>query len=238
MSKLIEQVTAAQLRSGFSKRNYLVDKNWSNYNYWKYRVLRPIIKVRYKAFRKKNSPSPWLSPAATLFFDNWLTKDHIGVEFGSGLSTVFFAKRTKKMIVVEHFKPWYEKVVELFKKHAVENVDYRFVAHQKGDEIIPDPSLFEAYDFATQNFEPRWDYLNYFTVLSDLEKESIDFILVDGRARPECLFMSLDKLKSGGLMVLDNSERERYSIVFDHLKDWSSYTTSNGLTDTTFWQKP
>mgnify|MGYP002282580474 CR=1 FL=1 len=78
----------------------------------------------------------------------------------------------------------------------------------------------------------------YNTQLCHLDKESRDLILVDGRARPECLFMSLDKLKSGGLMVLDNSERERYSIVFDHLKDWSSYTTSNGLTDTTFWQKP
>lgn len=238
MSKLIEQVAAAQLQSGFPKRNYVVDQNWLNYNYLKYRFLRPIIKVQYKAFRKKNSPCPWLSPAATLFFENWLTKDHIGVEFGSGLSTVFFAKYTKKMIVVEHFQSWYKKVIELFKKHGIKNVDYRFVARQKGDVITPDPSLFEAYDLATRNFEPRWEFTNYFSILSDLEMESIDFILVDGRARPECLFMSLDNLKSGGLMVLDNSERERYSIVFDHLKDWPSYTTSNGLTDTTFWQKP
>lgn len=238
MSKVIEQVAAAQLKSGFSRKNYLVDKDWTNPSYWKYRMLRPIIKVRYKTFRKKHSPTPWLSPAATMFFDEWLTKDHVGVEFGSGLSTIFFAKRTKKMIVVEHFKPWYEKVVELFKKHTVENVDYRFVAQQEENEINPNPSLFEAFDLATRSFEPRWDYLNYFTVLSDLEKESLDFVLVDGRARPECLFMSLDKLKSGGLMVLDNSERKRYSIVFDHLKDWPTYTTSNGLTDTTFWEKP
>lgn len=238
MSNTIQQVAAAQSKSGFSHKNHVVSKNWSNPNYWKYRILRPVIKLRYKAFRKKNSPTPWLSPAATLFFDEWLTKEHIGVEFGSGVSTIFFAKRTKKMVVIEHYKPWYDKVVELFKKHDIDTVDYRFVAQQKEEEIKVNPALFESFDLAARDFNPRWDYLNYFTILSDLEKNSVDFVLVDGRARPECLFMSLDKLKSGGLMVLDNSERERYSIVFDYLSDWDSYTTSTGLTDTTFWQKP
>lgn len=238
MSKLIEHIATAQLKSGFSQKNYLVEKNWSNPNYWKYRILRPVIKIRYKAFRKKHSPTPWLSPAATMFFDEWLTKEHVGVEFGSGLSTIFFAKRTQKMIVVEHYKPWYDKVVELFKEHDIDNVDYRFVAQQKVGETEFKPALFESFDLANSGFEPRWDYLNYFTVLADLQNYSLDFILVDGRARPECLFLSTDKLKSGGLMVLDNSERERYKIVFDHLKEWTSYTTSNGLTDTTFWEKP
>lgn len=37
-----------------------------------------------------------------------------------------------------------------------------------------------------------------------------DIVLVDGRSRPSCLFHSLNKVKKGGLLVLDNAEREYY----------------------------
>ena len=68
--------------------------------------------------------------------------------------------------------------------------------------------------------------------------ESVDFVLVDGRARTECAYYSISKLKKGGLFILDNSERDRYNIVFEFLSEWEMQNTTNGLTDTTFWVKP
>jgi len=65
-----------------------------------------------------------------------------------------------------------------------------------------------------------------------------DFIIVDGRARVECSFNAIKKLKRGGLFVLDNSERKRYMPIFNLLENWEMANTSNGLTDTTFWLKP
>ena len=48
----------------------------------------------------------------------------------------------------------------------------------------------------------------------------IDFILVDGRDRVKCFRSVLPKLKPGGVIMLDNSERPEYKECFDMVKDW------------------
>ena len=45
----------------------------------------------------------------------------------------------------------------------------------------------------------------------------------------------LPKIKKDGMLILDNSERKRYSLVFEKMKNKSIYETTNGLTNTTFW---
>lgn len=236
--EIINRLKYFQKKSGFSEDKFVRDKDWASFEYWRYRVFRPLIKLRYNSFRKKHNPTPWLSPGATLFFDEWLTKDKIGAEFGSGISTVFFAKRSKEIVSIEHFEPWYNKVVDLFKKEGLTNVDYRFIQEVKVDKKKNLPEILEKYLSESPSFKVKWEFENYFKSLEDFENNHFDFILVDGRARPECVFFGVDKLKSGGLMILDNSERPRYSVVFDALSNWESYTTSTGLTDTTFWVKP
>jgi len=236
---IIERLKYFQKKSGFSEVNFLRDKDWSSTEYMRYRLYRPLIKMRYRYFRKKNNPTPWLSPAATMFFDEWLSKDRIGAEFGSGISTVFFAKRSKEIVSIEHFEPWYTKVVDLFKEEGLTNIDYRFVEVLKNeDKSHSFPEKLKTYIDDPKSLDIKWEFENYFSVLQDFEDDYFDFVLVDGRARPECVFYSLDKLRSGGLMVLDNSERARYSVVFKALSKWKNYTTSSGLTDTTFWVKP
>jgi hypothetical protein len=235
MSNIIADLKECQKRSGFSSANYVREKTLS-FEYIRYRILRPIIKVRYHFFRKKHSPSPWLSPAATLFFEKWLSNNHNMAEFGSGLSTVFFAKRVKEIVSIEHFDPWYEKVVAFFKDEKITNIDYRLIKENKS--ITEDNEMLKKVTQYSSDFNVKTSFKDYYSALDDKPVEFFDVILVDGRARPECVFSSLEKLKSGGLMVLDNSERDRYKAIFNLLKDWSSYTTSNGLTDTTFWVKP
>jgi hypothetical protein len=71
--------------------------------------------------------------------------------------------------------------------------------------------------------------------VKSIPDNSLDFVLVDGRARPECLYYALPKMKRKSIVILDNSEREHYKIVFDFMREYPVYTTTNGLTDTTFW---
>ena len=52
------------------------------------------------------------------------------------------------------------------------------------------------------------------------------------------LSRNLPKIKKGGILILDNSERKRYELVFEQLKDYEMYETTNGLTNTTFWFIP
>lgn len=235
MIDLQAKIKQIEGRSGVISKNYKVPKG-TGFKYIKYRVLRPLLKWKYNMYRRKGD-LPWLTPTSIEFFKEYLDGSQIGCEFGSGASTIFFSSRSKKIVSIEHYKPWFDKVNAGLEKNSSDVVDYRFIEKQEPTdprssiEVFPDVEGIDKYDF-------RKDYVNYFNALSNDPDEYFDFIIVDGRARPECVFASIPKLKKGGLMVLDNSERDRYKIVFNHLKNWDMADTTTGLTNTTFWVKP
>jgi hypothetical protein len=237
MDKRFERITQIKKRLFVPTKNYLPVGD-SKFSYIRYRILRPLIKVRYSLFRGKGNTTPWLSESSILFFKEYLDKSMIGCEFGSGASTAFFASRLKFFVSIEHNEEWYSMVKNRLQENGLlENVDYRLIEKQApnpeltSESFFPDISGMDTYQF-------RSDYIHYFSALNDFPDEHFDFIIVDGRARPECVFSTIRKLKSNGFMILDNSERERYSIVFNHLNKWEKLNTTNGLTDTTFWIKP
>ena len=112
------------------------------------------------------------------------------------------------------------------------NVEIQLIVPTETD-IVPSNLRIEKFEFT-----PKEEFSNYFNKVLDFDNDFFDFILIDGRARVECLYNSIPKLKSGGMMILDNSERERYKPVFSILNDWDMVFTTNGLTDTTIWFKP
>lgn len=216
---------------GIFRVNRMYLRSREEQGYWLYRFLRPILKIRYATFRRLNKPAPWLSPTSILFFNQYLKKEMVGAEFGSGSSTLFFAARISKLYSVEHNKEWYELIQEKLKTSNLTNVDYRFVLQNDKADFIND--TFELEDAG--NFEIRRDYVNYFRALNDIKDHSLDFAIVDGRARTECCHEILPKIKKNGILILDNSERDRYNLVFEKMKNKSMYETTNGLTNTTFW---
>lgn len=235
MSYIKERITEIENRSGVISKNYKVPKS-AGLKYLRYRILRPLLKFKYAKYRKVGD-LPWLTPTSIEFFKEYLDGSQIGCEFGSGDSTIFFSARSKKIVSIEHYKPWFDKVQEGLKKSGNDVVDYRFIEKQEPTDPRSSIEVFPNIEGISE-YEYRKDYVNYFNALSQDENEYFDFIIVDGRARPECVFASIPKLKKGGLMILDNSERSRYDIVFNNLKSWEMVNTTNGLTDTTFWVKP
>lgn len=220
-----------------SKTNYYTESLNGGWKYVRYRIVRPLIKVKYRLFRKLHAPAPWLSPASILFFNDWLNGSQVGCEFGSGSSTLYFASRVKKVVSIEHNHEWMKIVKgKLEDMQLTDKVDYRFIP--KGEASGRPGHLESLTSFNIKGFGYRKEFYEYIHAIADCDDDSFDFILVDGRARPECVFTTLPKLKSGGLLILDNSERERYEIVFQVLDSWDRVVTSNGLTDTTFWIKP
>ena len=229
MDKRIELLQACDSTFFTIKKNYLRSPGESGYLL--YRILRPILKIRYYFFRKFNNPCPWLSVSSVRFLRTYLTKDMVGLEFGSGISTLFTAPKVKQLISVEHNKEWFEMISNRFINEGISNVDYRFIA--QNDSNLFSETTFEMAD--KLGFEVRKDYVNYYMTVDSIPNNSLDFLLVDGRARPECLYYALPKMKKNGLVILDNSEREHYKIAFEFMKEYPVYTTTNGLTDTTFW---
>ena len=231
---MTRQELIAKCDQGLFRVNRMYLKSRGENGYWLYRILRPILKIRYAFFRRMNKPAPWLSPTSILFFKKYLEKDMVGAEFGSGSSTLFFAPRISKLYSVEHNEEWYNLIYEKLKGLNCSNVDYRFVLQNDKLDFVDDVFDLEQ----KRDFEIRRDYVNYFRALNDIKDHSLDFAIVDGRARTECCHEILPKIKKGGILILDNSERKRYELVFEQLKDYEMYETTNGLTNTTFWFIP
>jgi len=66
---------------------------------------------------------------------------------------------------------------------------------------------------------------NYQSVCKEeLPVKLFDMVVVDGRDRVACSIEGGKLLKSGGLLVLDNSEREEFQEIHEYYKEWESFS--------------
>src|SRR6478609_83116 len=227
---------AQQIAQQASIKNNLVRLPGFSFGYLRYRISRPVLKFKYKSALKEIPSAPWMSIAAINIFDAILDKEMKGFEFGSGGSTIFFSKRAGQVVSLEHDVAWHAQITKRIQDQQIKNIDYHLV---EKENIGNKPSLIgKRNDDYIVPFTPATCFVNYYSFIDRYENESFDFIIVDGRARVECAEHAIPKLKKGGILILDNSERLRYKPVHDTLKSWKKVFTTNGLTDTTFWFKP
>ena len=195
-----------------------------------------LNRIKTGIYWKLNQDKPWLTKKANEYLDKNLNKQMVGLEFGSGRSTIFFAKKLNKLISVENNKEWYTKVQSLLEEQKIKNVDYR-IANVDNDN--PDIS-------------------DYHNIIDEFNDEYFDFILVDGVIRDLCALKAVCKLKSGGLLVIDNVNwffpsnsiapnsvpidgtliGRNWSVVYGKIKNWKKIWTTNGVTDTAIYIKP
>jgi predicted O-methyltransferase YrrM len=181
--------------------------------------------------QKINPANPWLTSKSIALLKQLLRPTDIGVEFGSGRSTIWFAKHLKQLTSFEDNKFWYSRVDALLKLYNLtDKVNYKLFE----DEI--------EYSFQTEIFD----------------NNSIDFCLVDGQVRDSISVRMLPKLKSGGILVIDNvnwylpndlskspytlRENNVASEVWQEFliltSDYRRIWTSNGVWDTCIFFKP
>jgi hypothetical protein len=236
VSNLLYEAQLAASRSIWVKSLFLAPRSLS-FSYIRYRILRPVLKGYYKLFNLFNPGRPWTTPASIVFFDKVLTKEMTGLEYGSGRSTLFFAKKLKRLISIEHHTAWHEKVTKLLAENKLINVEYLLIPEQptaNSDENIE----LETKLLKLNGSELRNEFFNYYNKVNEYPDEYFDFVLIDGRARVKCGLNALKKLKSGGIFVLDNSERPRYLPLHSAFDSWPKVETTTGLTNTTIWIKP
>ena len=181
--------------------------NWSNYTRWK-QSLSP----------ERNSvadESAWINFEALDFLSNWLKPSHRIFEFGGGGSTLFFLKQAQELVVtVENNQDWFKRL-----EQTIHQKNY---THWKG--ILQDGEPFTGN--IHRSIEEPLDYLSnakgaeqltfekYAKSINQYPDGFFDLILVDGRARPSCIFHAIPHLKKGGLLVIDNNDRAYYSAQF------------------------
>lgn len=110
-------------------------------------------------------------------------------------------------VSIEHDPEWYLRMKELV--HGQSSADLRLVRPEQGTIGAGDPS--EPNDYASSDaIGIGNNFRNYASQIDQFPDEWFDLVVVDGRARPSCVMHSIKKVRMGGMLLLDNSDREYY----------------------------
>ena len=201
------------------------------FSHWTPRYI--VNRLQLMAYAGRYPDLPWLTQAMNDFLASWLKPTDRGAEFGSGRSTIWFARRIAHLTSVEHDTAWHAEVSGRLQAQALhQRIDYLFAAQE------------EQYVAAARGLAPA----------------SLDFCLVDGICRDRCALACIDKLKPGGALIVDNinwylphspksrapasrgpgdtCESPDWETFAQTVANWRCFWTSNGITDTAAWFKP
>ncbi len=171
-------------------------------------ILRWVMSLWPGTLRR--SPQPWLVFGAIDHIDQINIRGWRIFEYGSGGSTLYWLRRGAQVTSVEHDAAWYDRVRARIPSGAA--IDYRLAPPEPPE--LP-PTTFDPANPATcASASPPHDgrtYWRYVTQIDSFADASLDLVLVDGRARTACLAHAAPKVRPGGLLILDNSERAYYT---------------------------
>ncbi len=127
---------------------------------------------------------PWYTYDALLWLlENLPPRSGYAFEWGSGSSTMFFARHFNSLLTIEHNPKWFKQINGQIKRSGL---NARVLLLQ--------------------------DLSDYIEVITNFEDESFSLISVDGWSltRVTCLRFAIKKLARGGLLILDNSEKVKF----------------------------
>jgi hypothetical protein len=155
------------------------------------------------------------------FFTQFLTKESVVLEYGSGGSTVAFGGDAKEWHSIEHDKEWFDRVQEalLPTKSAPER--YKNVHCYLAENT---PLSKEARERAVDSFGEdvvidgiEDEFKDYINMVHKIGVKKYDIVLIDGRARALCLEQILPYLKETSFVYVHDWQRAEYHAC-DNLK--------------------
>lgn len=142
---------------------------------------------------------PWYNAKLISFLEAFLKEDFVVFEYGGGASTLFYASKVRKVCTIETRLLWLNFVLENLALNM-----------QNGGELLSD------------NIEIRLcengNLPNFAKEIANFSEKKFDIIVVDSRDRSKCIQESVNHLNDGGIIILDNSERENLRLAKDFMK--------------------
>lgn len=167
-----------------------------------------------KSVRRNNNPldydQPWIVYGAIDFIKSIIKSEMTVWEYGSGSSTLFYARRVSKVYSIENDKLWYEHILQTMNDQSISNVVYKLIPHDIEDE----ENVSEFISKSTKK-----TFRTYVQSINDIPNESLDIVIIDGRARAACISYAMPKVCDGGYLIVDNSDRAYYFEGNDELLD-------------------
>ena len=175
----------------------------------------PYIVKWWKSNRPGITPygdeAPWITYRATNFLSKNLPNNAKIFEYGSGGSTLYYSKKAENLISVEHDKSWYKILQAELKKRKVENCLYLSRPSKKSKDSL--------HEYFNSWREQEVSFKDYVEAIAGYKDDSFDLVSVDGRSRVACVKEAYNKVRSGGLILLDNSDRKDYFSAHLFLRD-------------------
>lgn len=194
----------------------------------------PYVRARARLWwhEQRNGDWPWLTRDAVDFLDGWIRPSDYLVEFGSGRSTVWFARRVSSMLSVEHDPSWHARTSQMLASEGTDS-KVRYILCQDSREYVALPTSLH----------------------------NVDLCLVDGIHRGSVAVGMVRAMTPGsGVLVIDNANwylPPRRNLPFNRgrktvgepvdsdweefekaVRHWRCYWTSNGVTDTALFFCP
>jgi len=180
--------------------------------FWLRRIYSGVL--YHRIYRKRYPENPYYVPAVIRLMSEILGNKQAKVfEWGSGISTVWYAQRVESLVAIEHNEEWYHKVTGWLQTNKLNNVELKYIPPTNGS------------------------FQNYSQVILKYDDEFFDVVAVDGRNRVDCIRQAVNKVKVGGYLILDDSHRTKYQPAFDLLTNYEHKRYDFGLLQTTIFQR-
>jgi len=132
---------------------------------------------------------PLMSKKCISLFENYINKNTIMLEIGSGGSTCYFCHKVKKLYSIESNKVWFDKVKEYLVSKNIKNVEYKFIKSNLEDKNIG--GRYWTYEM----------YKDYVDEINNFDFK-FDIIFIDGMARPHCYLKAFNQVKDDGYVII------------------------------------
>lgn len=155
---------------------------------------------------------PWITFRAIRWLIAYLKPEMRAFEYGAGGSTFFLAKRVAELVSVEHDEAFHATIAGRLRSQGINNCRLLLRRPEKRTQNGVTKGSYGPDTF--WSFEPthagEW-FENYVKLIDEYPDEHFDLVMVDGRCRTACVKRALSKIKPGGALLLDNSERPAYA---------------------------
>jgi SAM-dependent methyltransferase len=152
--------------------------------------------ARIRARLGSHPERPWIVPAAIGWLGRRMKPDWNVLELGSGRSTLWLAKRSAHVLSFEDNEQWVARGREQLAEAGVANAELRELPIERFiDEVA---SLDDnAYDLVV-----------------------VDFLESPQAGRVDAVRAARPKVRPGGYLLLDDSDRPAYGGAFDLVEGW------------------
>jgi len=181
--KLITEPSIIRILLSFRAHGYLVETGWFD----SFKMKMPV--------NKKKEPIPWVTYSFIDFIESRLLKNFSILEFGSGNSTLFYAKRVKEVVTIEGDYDWYLKI----KNEIPSNVRL----------IYSDSTNIEEYSSTPFQLDTKYDLIiidganRNECVFNSVKNASKTCVIVLDDSEREEYAPGIDSLQSNGYKRLD-----------------------------------